>query len=88
VVDETVIEIFTAKMGITNSGLDLENTFFDGEERHVESSSNIEDGDISLADDLVVKSVIDGSSSRFIGDMEDAPQRWFQHPSSPDAASC
>jgi hypothetical protein len=30
VVDETVIEIFTAKMGITSSGFNLKNTFFGG----------------------------------------------------------
>jgi hypothetical protein len=41
-------------MGITRSGLNLENTFFDGEGRHIESSSSkIEDEDISLADDLL-----------------------------------
>jgi hypothetical protein len=76
VVDETVIEIFTAKMGITSSGLDLENTLFDGEERHIEgSSSKIEDQDISLANNLFVESVSDGSSGGLVDDTKDVHAR-------------
>jgi NAD-specific glutamate dehydrogenase len=76
VVDETVIEIFTSKMGITSSGLDLENTLFNSEERHIESSSSkIEDEDISLADDLFVESVSDSSSGGFVDDTEDVHAR-------------
>lgn len=57
-------------MGITSSGLNTQNTFFDGEERHIESPSKIEDGNISLADDLFVESVSDSSSGGFVYDME------------------
>jgi len=63
-------------MGITGSGLDLENALFDREERHIESSSSkIEDEDVSLTDDLFVESVSDGSSRGFVDDAEDVHAR-------------
>ena len=56
-------------MGIASSGIDLENTFFNGEEGHIEnSSSKIEDEDILVADDLFVESVSDDTSGGFIDD--------------------
>jgi hypothetical protein len=39
VVHETVIEIFSTKMGITSGGFDFENTLLDGEKGDIESSS-------------------------------------------------
>jgi hypothetical protein len=49
VVDETVIEIFTTKMGITSSSLDFEDTIFNGKEGDIEgTTTKIEDEDIAL----------------------------------------
>ena len=76
VVDEAIIEIFTSEMGITSSGLDLKNTLLNGEERDIESSSSkIEDEDVSLADDLLIKAVSDGSSGGLVDDTEDVHAR-------------
>ena len=45
-------------------GLDLEDTLLDGEERDIESTTTkIEDEDVALTLDLLVKTVSDGSSS-------------------------
>jgi hypothetical protein len=35
VVDETVVKVLTTQVGVTGSGLDLEDTLFDGEKRNV-----------------------------------------------------
>ena len=37
--NETIIKIFSTKMGITSSGLDFKNTFINSEEQDIESSS-------------------------------------------------
>ncbi|KXN85447.1 NAD-specific glutamate dehydrogenase [Leucoagaricus sp. SymC.cos] len=67
VVHEPVVKIFTAKMGVTSSGLNLENTLFNGQKRDIESSSTkIKDEDIALASDLLVETVGDSSSSGLI----------------------
>jgi len=56
-------------MGIASSGIDLENTFFDGEEGHIEnSSSKIKDEDILVTDNLFVESVSDDTSGGFVDD--------------------
>ena len=48
-IDESVIEIFTSKVGIASSGLDLENAFFDGQKEDIESStSEIENKNIAF----------------------------------------
>lgn len=71
VVDETVVKVLTTKMSITGSGLDFEDTLFDGKEGHIESSSTkIEDENIPLASHLLVQTVGDGSSSRLVDDTE------------------
>jgi NAD-specific glutamate dehydrogenase len=49
VVDETVIEIFTTKMGVTSSSLDLEDTIFNGKEGDIEgTTTKIEDENVAL----------------------------------------
>ena len=71
VVDKAVVEIFTTKMGITSSGLDLENTLLDGQERNIESSSSeIENQNIAFADDLLVETVGNSGSSGLVDDTE------------------
>jgi len=46
----SLIEIFSSKMGITSSGNDLENSVIDGEEGNIESTSTkIEDNDVLLS---------------------------------------
>jgi NAD-specific glutamate dehydrogenase len=39
VVHETIIEIFSTKMGITSGGFDFENTLLDNEKGDIESSA-------------------------------------------------
>jgi hypothetical protein len=39
VVDETVVEVLTTKVSVTGSGLDLEDTLLNGEERHIEGAT-------------------------------------------------
>lgn len=72
VVDETVVEVLTTQVSVTSSGLDLEDTLLDGEERDIESSTTkIEDQDVALTLDLLVKTVSDGSGSWLVDDTED-----------------
>ena len=50
VVDETVVEVFTTKVGVTSGGLDLEDTLLDGQERDIEgTSTEIEDENVAFA---------------------------------------
>ena len=58
-------------MGITSSGQDLEDTFVNGEEGNIESSTaEIVDDDLGFLA-LFVKSIGDGGSSRLVDDAED-----------------
>lgn len=71
VVDETVIEVLATQVGVTGSGLDLEDTLLDGEERNIEgTTTKIEDENVLLTLLLLVKTVGDGSSSRLVDDTE------------------
>mmetsp|Transcript_111395 Transcript_111395/g.156381 ORF Transcript_111395/g.156381 Transcript_111395/m.156381 type:complete len:480 (+) Transcript_111395:731-2170(+) len=69
VLDELVIEILTTKMGITTSGLDLEDTVFNGQKGDIEStSSQIEDKDVSLTLTLLVQTVSDSGGGGLVDD--------------------
>jgi hypothetical protein len=69
VVDKTVVEVLTTQVSVTGGGLHLENTLLDGQEGHIEgSSSEIEDKDVTLTNDFLVKTVSDSSSSGLIDD--------------------
>ena len=71
-VDKSVIEIFTTQVSVTSGGFDLEDTVFDGENGDIKgSATKIEDEDVSLGADLLVKTVSDGSSGRLVDDTED-----------------
>lgn len=72
VVDETVVEILTTQVSVTGSGLDLEDTLLNGQERDIESTTTeIEDEDVALALDLLVKTVGNGSSGGLVDDTQD-----------------
>jgi len=68
VVHDTVIEIFTTKMGVTGGSQNLEDTIINGEERNIEgSSSEIVDDDLRLLA-FLVESVGDGGGGRLVDD--------------------
>jgi hypothetical protein len=72
VVDEAVVEVLTTQVSVTGSGLDLEDTLLDGKERHIEgTTTKIEDQDVALALDLLVKTVGNGSSGGLVDDTQD-----------------
>ena len=72
VVDEMIVEVLTTQVSVTSSGLDFEDTHFNGQKGHIESSSSkIEDEHVTLALDLLVETVSNGSSSGFVDDMQD-----------------
>ena len=72
VVDKSVIEIFTTQVSVTSGGFDLEDTIFNGEDGDIKgSTAKIEDEDISLLSDLLVKTVGDSSGGGFVDDSED-----------------
>jgi hypothetical protein len=72
VVDESVVKVLSSEVGVSGGGLDLEDTLLDSEKRNIESSSSqVEDEDISLSLDLLVKTVSDGGSGRLVDDSED-----------------
>lgn len=71
-VDETVVEVLASQVSVTSSGLDLEDTLLDGEERDIEgSTTEIEDENVALTLDLLVETVGDGSGGRLVDDTED-----------------
>jgi hypothetical protein len=48
-VDEVVIKVLTAKVGITSGGFDLENTLLNGQEGDIEcTTTKIEDGNVAF----------------------------------------
>ena len=71
VVDHPVVEILSSKVGVSSSGLDLEDSLLDGEEGDIEgSSSEIEDEDVLLLS-LLVESVGDSGGGGLVDDTED-----------------
>ncbi|EPE03760.1 nad-specific glutamate dehydrogenase [Ophiostoma piceae UAMH 11346] len=59
------------KVSVTSSGLDLEDTLLDGEQGHIKgTTTQIEDQDVALALDLLVKTVGDGSGSGLVDDAQ------------------
>ena len=72
VLNEAVIEILTAKVGITGSSQDLEDTVVDGEKRDVEcATSEVIDDDPGFGLGLLVQAVGNGSGRGFVDDTED-----------------
>jgi hypothetical protein len=72
VVDETVVKVFSTKMRVTGSGLDLKDTLLDSQERYIESSSTqVENENVPFAGNLLIVTVRDSGGSRFIDDTMD-----------------
>jgi hypothetical protein len=71
VVDDTVVEIFTAKVGVAGGRQDFEDAVVDREERDIEgTTTKIVDNDLGLAT-FLVQAVGNGGSGRFVDDTED-----------------
>mmetsp|Transcript_17167 Transcript_17167/g.21670 ORF Transcript_17167/g.21670 Transcript_17167/m.21670 type:complete len:466 (+) Transcript_17167:972-2369(+) len=71
VLDDAIVEVLSAKMCVARSGNHLEDAVINGEERHIESTATeIEDEDVLLSR-LLVKTVRDRSSGRFVDDAHD-----------------
>lgn len=71
-VNEAVIKVLTTQVGVTSSGLDLEDTLFDGEERHIESTTaQVEDQNIAFTISFLVETVSNSSRSGLVNDTED-----------------
>ena len=69
--DQTVVEVLTTQVSVTGGRLDLEDTLLNGKERNIEgTTTKIEDEDVALALDLLVKTVGNGGSSRLVDDSE------------------
>jgi hypothetical protein len=76
VVDETVVKVLSTKMGVTSGSLDFKDALFDGQKRDIESSSaEIEDENVTLADNFLVETVSDGGSGGFVDNTEDVKTR-------------
>jgi hypothetical protein len=72
VVDESVVEVLATQVSVTGGGLDLEDALLDGQERDIEgSSSEIEDEDVALAGDLLIKTVGNGGGGGLVDDPQD-----------------
>ncbi len=71
VLDEFVVEVFSAQMCVSGSGLHFEDSVFDGQEGHIESStSQIEDEHVLFSLALLVESVGDGGSGGLVDDSQ------------------
>jgi len=76
VVDETVVEVFSTKMGVTSGGLDFKYTLLDSQERYIESSSaQVENENVPLAGNLLIKTVRNSGGGRLIDDTKDVETR-------------
>merc|ERR1719422_1857764 len=73
VVHHPVVKVFSTKMSVSSSGLDLKDALLDGQDRNIESSSSqVKDENIALSRSfLLVQSVGNCSSCRFIDYSED-----------------
>jgi hypothetical protein len=72
VVDETVVKVLTTQVSVTGSGLDLEDTLLDGQERNIESATTeVEDEDVALTLDLLVETVGNSGRGGLVDDAED-----------------
>ena len=78
VIDHPVVKVLTAKVSVTGSRLNFEDAVLNGEDRHIKgAATKVEDEDVGLLTLalLLVKTVSDGSSGRFIDDTEDVKAR-------------
>ena len=67
-VDETVVKVFSTKMGITSSHLHFKNTLINDKEQYIKSySTKVEDEDVMF---LLVKTVHDCNSSGLVDDLK------------------
>jgi hypothetical protein len=56
VVDKAVVKVLTTKMGVTGSGLDLEDTLLNGQQGHIEgTATKIENEDIARKKSVAVQ---------------------------------
>mmetsp|Transcript_13657 Transcript_13657/g.16416 ORF Transcript_13657/g.16416 Transcript_13657/m.16416 type:complete len:685 (-) Transcript_13657:65-2119(-) len=64
VLDETVVEVLTTQVGVTRGGLHLEDTFLNGQQRHIEgTTTKIEDKDILLTSSPLLVQTVGNSGS-------------------------
>lgn len=71
VLKEVVVEVLTTKMSVTSSGLDREDLALNGKKRDIKSTTaQVEDEDVSLLLGLLVKTVGNSGSSRFVNNTE------------------
>jgi len=76
VVDKTVVEVLTTQVSVACGSLDFEDTVFNRQEGNIESSpSEIENKDVTLAADFLVKTISDGGGSRLVDDTKDVHAR-------------
>merc|ERR550532_1977593 len=71
-VDHPIVKVLASKMGVSGSGLDLEDALLDGKDGHIEgAASKIEDEHIAFSGSfLLVQSVCDGGSGGLVDDTE------------------
>ena len=70
-VDETVVEVFSTKVG-----LDFKDTLLDSQERYIESSSTqVENENVPLAGNLLIKTARNSGGGRLIDDTKDVETR-------------
>jgi len=75
-VDELVVEILTTQVSVTVGGLDLEDTFLNGEEGDIESTTTkIEDEDVLFLLRLSIETVGNGCGGWLVDDSEDVESR-------------
>merc|ERR1719189_3158561 len=72
VVDHAVVEVFTAQVSVTGSGLDLKYALLDGQDGDIEgSASEVEDEHVALTGSfLLVQAIGNGGSSGLVDDPE------------------
>ena len=75
-VDDTVVEVFSTKMGVTSGGLDFKDTLLDSQERYIESSSTqVENENVPFAGNLLIKTIRNSGGGRLIDDTKDVGTR-------------
>ncbi len=71
ILDQLIVEVFSAQMGISGSGLYFENSIFDRQKRDIESStSQIEDENVLFSLPLFVQSVGNSCGGGLVDDSQ------------------
>uniref|UniRef100_A0A914M059 Uncharacterized protein n=1 Tax=Meloidogyne incognita TaxID=6306 RepID=A0A914M059_MELIC len=74
--NHSIVEIFASKVSVSNSRLDLKNTIFNSQNRHVKSSTTqVKNQNVALALALLIQTISNSRSSWLVDDTQNIKSR-------------